>query len=71
MVFMYALNAKLKKWWEKVTLIVWGPSAKLLREDKEIQSYVARMKEADVILEACVNCADMYGVSGNLIEMVD
>jgi hypothetical protein len=69
MVFMYTLNAKLQKWWEKVTLIVWGPSAKLLSEDKEIQSYVARMKEAGVILEACSTCADMYGVSGSLAEM--
>ena len=69
MVFMYTLNAKLRQWWEKVTLIVWGPSAKLLSEDGEIQSYVAKMKEAGVILEACVTCADMYGVSGSLAQM--
>jgi hypothetical protein len=69
MVFMYTLNAKLRQWWEKVTLIVWGPSAKLLSEDGEIQAYVAKMKEAGVILEACVTCADMYGVSGSLAQM--
>jgi hypothetical protein len=69
MVFMYTLNSKLKQWWKNVTLIVWGPSAKLLSEDREIQSYVARMKEAGVVIEACVTCADMYGVSGNLAQM--
>jgi hypothetical protein len=69
MVFMYTLNAKLRQWWEKVTLIVWGPSAKLLSEDGEIQAYVAKMKEAGVILEACVTCADMYGVSESLARM--
>ena len=69
MVFMYTLNAKLRQWWEKVTLIVWGPSAKLLSEDGEIQAYVAEMKKAGVILEACVTCADMYGVSESLARM--
>ena len=69
MVFMYTLNAKLRQWWEKVTLIVWGPSAKLLSEDGEIQAYVAKMKDAGVILEACVTCADMYGVSESLARM--
>ncbi|TCO70689.1 hypothetical protein, partial [Marinisporobacter balticus] len=39
MVFMYTLNAKLKGWWKDVTLIVWGPSSKLLSEDAEVQVY--------------------------------
>ena len=69
MVFMYTLNSKLKQWWKNVTLIVWGPSAKLLCEDAELQAYAARMKEAGVVLEACVTCADMYGVSGDLAKM--
>ncbi len=69
MVFMYTLNAKLKQWWENVTLIVWGPSSKLLCEDEELQNYVARMKEAGIVLEACITCADMYGVSESLTRM--
>jgi hypothetical protein len=32
--FMYTVNAKLKGWWPEVILIVWGPSAKLLSEDR-------------------------------------
>ena len=28
--FMYTHNAKKQKWFDEVTLIVWGPSAKLL-----------------------------------------
>ena len=47
MVFMYTLNSKLRKWWKDVTLIIWGPSAKLISEDVELQDYCvppARMR---------------------------
>jgi hypothetical protein len=41
MVFMYAFNSRRFKWgWKNVTLVVWGPSAKLLSEDKELQEYL-------------------------------
>lgn len=66
MVFMYALNAKKRSWWDEVGLIVWGPSAKLLAEDKDIQNTISQMKEAGVQLEACKTCADRYGVSSEL-----
>ena len=46
MVFMYTLNSKLKEWWKEVTLIVWGPSAKLITEDIELQDYLEKLKEA-------------------------
>ncbi len=38
MVFMYAKNAKLKGWWNDVTMVIWGPSAKLLSQDKNFKS---------------------------------
>jgi hypothetical protein len=66
MVFMYTLNAKKKKWWGTVTLIVWGPSSKLLSEDAELQQKIAEMKAEGIKLEACKACADQYGVSGSL-----
>ena len=66
MVFMYTLNAKLKGWWGEVIFIVWGPSARLLSRDEELQERIGQMKEAGVVLEACKACADMYGVSGDL-----
>lgn len=69
MVFMYTLNAKLKGWWEKVIFIVWGPSAKLLAGDSELQEHIQKMDEAGIVLEACRKCADMYGVSGELERM--
>jgi len=66
MVFMYTLNAKLRGWWDDVRLIVWGPSSKLLIEDKDLQDEVKKMKDAGVILEACKACSDRYGVSEEL-----
>jgi hypothetical protein len=66
MVFMYTLNAKKKKWWNAVTLIVWGPSSKLLSEDTDLQKKIAEMKAEGIKLEACKACSDQYGVSSSL-----
>ncbi len=66
MVFMYTLNAKLRDWWWEVCLIVWGPSARLLAEDKGLQEKLAEMREAGVELLACKACSDSYGVSETL-----
>ncbi len=69
MVFMYTFNAKDKGWWKDITLIVWGPSARLLSEDETLKSYIVKMREAGIKLEACKACADMYGVSRDLEEL--
>lgn len=69
MVFMYTANSKLKGWWKEVCLIVWGPSAKLLAEDLELQEYVARMINDGVDVLACKACTDSYGVTPTLEAM--
>jgi hypothetical protein len=69
MVFMYTYNAKARGWWEDITLVVWGPSAKLLTEDMELQEYMARILEAGVTVKACKGCSDQYGVSEKLEEL--
>jgi len=69
MCFMYTYNAKKQGWFDEVVLIVWGPSAKLLSENKNLQDYVKKMKEAGVIVEACIACARMYNVDKDLAEM--
>lgn len=69
MVFMYALNAKRSGWWQDITFIVWGPSAKLLCGDAELQAELGEMKKAGIVLEACIACAERYGVTGKLREM--
>ncbi len=69
MVFMYAFNSKLRGWWDNVSLIVWGPSSKLLAEDTELQQYIKKMKEYGVELEACKACSDSYNVSDELAAL--
>lgn len=69
MAFMYALNSKLKGWWNEVRLLVWGPSAKLLSGDIELQDYVKRMNEAGVQIMACRACSDSYGVSETIAAL--
>lgn len=69
MVYMYTLNAKLQGWWKEVTFIVWGPSAKLLAKDAELQERLEAMKDTGIVLEACVSCSDMHGVSDDLRKL--
>jgi hypothetical protein len=67
--FMYTLAAKRGGWFDEVTLIVWGPSSKLLSEDAELQAEVQQMADAGVEVVACKACADSYGVSDVLAGM--
>lgn len=69
MVFMYTYNAKKYGWWKDITLLVWGPSSKLLSEDEELQNYLKEMKDIGVNLLACKGCADLYNVSDKLTEL--
>lgn len=69
MAFMYTFNAKKQGWFDEVVLIVWGPSAKLLSENKMLQDYVKKMQEAGIKVEACMACALMYDVDGKLQEL--
>jgi len=66
MVFMYTLNAKLHQWWDEVTLLVWGPSDRLLVEDRELRDHVKQMIDAGVRVIACKACADGFGVTEQL-----
>ena len=40
MMFMYARNALLNRWWKKVTVIIWGATEKLAAENKIIQGRI-------------------------------
>jgi len=64
--FMYTHNAKKVGWFDEVTLIVWGPSQRILVGDKELQAKVKAMQEDGVIVEACIACAMEYGVVDQL-----
>ena len=63
---MYAHAAKKYNWFKEVVLIVWGPSEKLLSENAKLKEKVASMKKDGIIVEACIACSNMYGVTNDL-----
>lgn len=67
MVFMYAFNAKKHSWWENVTVVIWGASARLTGNDEVVQLKIKELISGGVKVEACKACADDLGVS-ELIE---
>ena len=67
--FMYTHNAKKAGWWGEIQLIVWGPSSKLLAEDKKLQAAVKAMMADGVEVKACKACADSYGISDDLAAL--
>jgi hypothetical protein len=67
--FMYTHNAKRQKWFDEVVLIVWGPSAKLLSGDKDLQTEIKAMLNDGVKVQACRACSDSYGVSDQLRQI--
>ena len=69
MVFMYAYNAKKADWWKDVRVLIWGPSQKLLVQDKGLQEYLKKMKDAGVELLACRACSDGYGITEDLRKL--
>jgi hypothetical protein len=54
---MYTHAAKAYGWFAEVTLVVWGPSQRLLAGDPTIQAKVKAMQKDGVVVEACVACA--------------
>ena len=69
MVFMYTINSLVHGWWEKVTLIVWGATPKLVSEDAAIQAKIKEAQQAGVHVTACKACADQLGVTQALEDL--
>jgi len=66
MVLMYGHAAKTAGWFTEVTLIIWGPSAKMVAENIKIQEKLKAMQNDGVEIRACIVCANMYEVTEDL-----
>ena len=66
MVLLYSGVMLPRGYWDEAILMIWGPSAKLLAENKELQEKVKEIAKTGVKLQACVVCTDDYGVSNTL-----
>lgn len=69
MLSMYASNSVKYNWWDKVNVIIWGASAKLVGNDTQVQTEVMEMIARGVTVEACKSCSDNLGVSEKLIQL--
>ncbi|MPN48638.1 hypothetical protein SDC9_196249 [bioreactor metagenome] len=69
MVMMYTTNSMLQKWWDNVTVIIWGATAKLVAESDLIQNKIKIAQHAGVKFSACKACADQLGVSDKLTNL--
>ena len=63
---MYTHAAQRNGWFDEVVLIVWGSSSRLLAENEDLQEKVKVMIKDGVILEACISCSNMLGVTDEL-----
>ncbi len=63
---MYTHGAKTARWFEHVRLIAWGPSQRTLVGDKDLRAKVRQMQEDGVELQACVACANSFGIADEI-----
>ena len=66
MTLMYANGAKKNAWFDEVRLVVWGPSQQLVVADKDVRAYIDRLRDNGVVVQACLACADSYGIADDL-----
>jgi hypothetical protein len=66
---MYSINSKAYGWWDKINVIIWGASAKLIGADKKYQNLVKEMIDSGISVEACKVCSDNLNASNTLSNL--
>lgn len=61
MVLGYAINSMKNGWWEKVTVVIWGGSQKLVMDSEAIRDKIKMAQHYGVEFSACVGCALQIG----------
>jgi len=66
MILLYGSVILPRNYWDEAHIMIWGPSAKLLAENVELQEMVAKVQATGVKFSCCVVCSDDYGVTEKL-----
>ena len=66
MVLLYASVILERGYFDEAHLMIWGPSAKVLCENSELQEMLKKVQKSGVTTSACVVCSDDYGVTQKL-----
>ena len=69
MLFMYTTFAKQNSLWDEINIIVWGATAKLAGENKDIQELIKIAQSVGVEFQACKSCAENFGVEKTLGDL--
>jgi len=69
LILLYGSVMLPRYYWDEATIMIWGPSAKLLAHDEELQKQLKTVQATGVKFNACVVCSDDYGVSENLKDL--
>ena len=69
MILLYGSVILPRGYWDEAVIMIWGPSAKLLAQDKDLQERVKVVQESGVKFNCCVVCSDDYGVSDTLASL--
>ena len=66
MIFIYLMDAKSMGWWDEINLIIWGPSAKLVAENRLIRQELDLILQSGITVEACQGCTEAYGITDRI-----
>ncbi len=69
LVLLYGSVMLERKYWDEATIMIWGPSAKLLAQNTDLQEQFKVLQKSGVKFNACVVCTDDYGVSNELRDL--
>ena len=69
MILLYGSVILPRGYWDEAHIMIWGPSAKVLAENQELQEMVAKVQETGVKFSCCVVCSDEYNVTEKLASL--
>lgn len=69
MVLLYTENSIRQNWWDKVTVIIWGGTARLVAENTNIQRLIKQGQEVGVKYVGCLHCAQQLNADKKLTEL--
>lgn len=69
MVAMYARNAKVNGWWNEITVLIWGSTARLAAQSELAELRIRELLQVGVGVVACKSCSDSLGTTEKLQAM--
>ncbi|MDF1881624.1 DsrE family protein [Sulfurimonas sp. MAG313] len=66
MILLYSSVMLERGYWDEASIMIWGPSARLISQNTQLQNKIKEIAKTGVKFQACVVCTDEYGVSKTL-----